>query len=139
MSSDTILARIELASDNAVLAERSTDRFADLTNSAVRVDYLRLISIHPVSIHVSWQEHTLLSNSTCAANHARVLARDSIGILVCAELVSGSGGLVRHVAGLCCVVWCRLVCGAEAELFAEGTGGFGHLVYGCKELLNGVY
>lgn len=75
------------------------------------------------------EEHTLLSNRTRAANHTGILAGDSIRALVCAELVSCRGGVVCHIAWLRGVVGSRLVCGAKAELFAEGTGGFGHLVY----------
>ena len=67
-------------------------------------------------------EHTLLANRARTRYNTRVRLRNGICVLVCAELVSHSGGVVGHV------VWCGLVGSAEAELFLEGTGGFGHLV-----------
>jgi hypothetical protein len=45
MSCDAVLTRIELAADNAVLAEWSTDLFANLANCAVGVDCYSIISI----------------------------------------------------------------------------------------------
>ena len=39
MSRDTVLARVELASDDAVLAEGPADLLADLANVAVGVDW----------------------------------------------------------------------------------------------------
>jgi hypothetical protein len=38
VSSDTILARIELASNDAVLAEWSSDLLANLANCAIGID-----------------------------------------------------------------------------------------------------
>jgi hypothetical protein len=38
VSGDAILARIELAADNAVLAEGATDCLANLSDGAIRVD-----------------------------------------------------------------------------------------------------
>jgi len=68
---------------------------------------------------------TVLSDSSCARNYTGVRLRNRIGILVGTELVSRGGGVVGHVSGH---VGCGLVRCAEAELFLEGTGGFGHLV-----------
>jgi hypothetical protein len=70
----------------------------------------------------------LLANRARTTNHTRVLLRNRICALVGAELVRRGGGVIGYVSGHCGVVWCGLVCGAEAELFAEGTGRFGHLV-----------
>ncbi len=70
----------------------------------------------------------MLSNRTRAANYTGVRLGNSIGSLVCAELVSGRGGVVGHGAGILKVLWCGLVGGADAELFLNGSEGFGHLV-----------
>ena len=68
---------------------------------------------------------TVLSNRARTANHTGVGLRNRICALVCTELISRGGGVVGHVSGH---VGCGLVRCAEAELFLEGTGGFGHLV-----------
>ena len=68
---------------------------------------------------------TVLSDSSCARNYTGVRLRNRICVFVRAELVCCGGGVVGHVSGH---VGCGLVRCVEAELFLEGTGGFGHLV-----------
>lgn len=95
MSRNAVLARVELRTDDAVLAEGAADRLADPTYSAVGVDcsHVSAFAPNPSSpYHLSMPKdsdgrlrkvkHTLLANRARTRDNTRVLAGNSIGVLV---------------------------------------------------------
>jgi hypothetical protein len=70
VSRNTILTRVELASDDAILAERSTDRLTNLAYRAIGVDYYT-ISTHPKRYTLEKSREACGNRRTLLSNCAR--------------------------------------------------------------------